>query len=151
MATVPQLTFPSLQDGASFRMPQETLQTRLQIADSATLARGAHSLRFGGELQRIDGEFRLGVFRQGRVELIEDFPTFDHTGDGRIDDNDLLFAVTLRSGKPDQSLNLPDSDNTHVAGLRAGRLERVEPPAAESRRCATRSTPTSTTRAVPTS
>ncbi len=117
LAVAPQLTFPSLQDGASFRMPQGTSQTRLQVANSATLVRGAHNIRVGGELHRVDGEFRLGVFQQGRVELVEDFPTFDHTGDGRIDDNDLLFAVTLRSGKPDQALNLPDSDNTHVAGF----------------------------------
>jgi hypothetical protein len=117
VALVPQLTFPSIQDGASFRMPQETLQRRLQLSDSATLARGAHSIRFGGEWQHIAGEFRLGVFRQGRVELVEDFPNFDHNGDGRIDDNDLLFAVTLRSGKPDQNLNLPDSNSTHLAGF----------------------------------
>ena len=114
-AVQPQLTFPSLVDGASFRMPQETRQTRTQVANNTALALGAHSVRFGGELQRIDGEFGLGVFQQGRVELVQDFPNFDHTGDGRIDDNDLLFAVTLRSGKPDQALNLPDSDNTHVA------------------------------------
>ena len=116
-AIAPQLTFPSLIDGASFRMPQETLQTRWQVANTSTLARGNHSLRFGGEVQRIDGEFRLGVFQQGRVELVQDFPSFDHTGDGRIDDNDLLFAVTLRSGKPDQALILPDSDNTHYAAF----------------------------------
>jgi outer membrane receptor protein involved in Fe transport len=117
VATAPQLTFPSLQDGASFRMPQDTRHTRLQIGDNATVLRGAHSLRFGGELQRVDSQIGLGVFRQGRVELVQDFPTFDHTGDGRIDDNDLLFAVTLRSGKPDQSLVLPDTDNTHIAGF----------------------------------
>ena len=57
------------------------------------------------------------MFQQGRIELVEDFPTFDHTGDGRIDDNDLLFAVTLRSGKPTQSLELPDTNNTHLAGF----------------------------------
>ena len=117
VASAPQLTFPSVQDGASFRMPQRTTQTRLQFSDSATLVRGAHSLRVGGELQQIYGEFTLGVFQQGRIELVEDFPTFDHTGDGRIDDNDLLFAVTLRSGKPTQSLDLPDSNNTHLAGF----------------------------------
>src|SRR5262249_6613235 len=71
----------------------------------------------GGELQKIYGEFDLGVFQQGRIELVEDFPTFDHTGDGKIDDNDLLFAVTLRSGKPTQSLDLPDSNNTHLSGF----------------------------------
>ena len=117
VSTAPQLTFPSLIDGASFRMPQETLQTRWQFANTSTLAAGNHSVRFGGEVQRIDGEFRLGVFQQGRVELVQDFPSFDHTGDGRIDDNDLLFAVTLRSGKPNQALILPDSDNTHYAAF----------------------------------
>ena len=79
--------------------------------------RGAHSLRFGGEFHQVNAGFSLGVFRQGRVELVEDFPTFDRNGDGRVDDNDLLFAVTLRSGKPDQNLELPDSNNTHVAGF----------------------------------
>ena len=117
VASLPQYTFPSVQDGASFRMPQETLQRRLQVSDSATLSRGAHLLKFGGELQRIDGEFRLGVFRQGRVELVEDFPNFDHNGDGRVDENDLLFAVTLRSGKSDQDLHLPDSDTAHLSGF----------------------------------
>ena len=117
VTTAPQLTFPSIQDGASFRMPQETRQTRLQITDSATLVRGAHSFRFGGEVQRVDAEFRLGVFQQGRIEFIHDFATFDHNGDGVINDNDLLFSVTLRSGKPDQALIQPDADNTHVAGF----------------------------------
>ena len=39
------------------------------------------------------------------LEFVEDFPSFDHNGDGRIDDNDLLFAVTLRSGKPEVALH----------------------------------------------
>jgi outer membrane receptor protein involved in Fe transport len=117
IASAPQLTFPSIQDGASFRMPQETKQTRFQISDTATWVRGAHTLKVGGELQRIDAEFGLGVFREGRIELVQDFPSFDHTGDGRIDDNDLLFAVTLRSGKPDQDLLIPDADNVHVAAF----------------------------------
>ena len=117
VATLPQWTFPSIQDGASFRMPQETRQTRYQVADAASMLRGSHSVKFGGEVQRVAGEFRLGVFRQGRVELIEDFPAFDRNGDGRVDDNDLLFAVTLRSGNPDQDLFLPDSSSTHIAGF----------------------------------
>ncbi|HEX5109747.1 MAG TPA: TonB-dependent receptor [Vicinamibacterales bacterium] len=113
----PQLTFPSLVDGASFRMPQETLQTRLQIVDSATRVRGAHTIRLGGEIHRVDAEFRLGVFQQGRIELVQDFPDSDHNGDGRVDDDDLLFAVTLRSGKPDEALIQPDADNVHLAGF----------------------------------
>ena len=42
-------------------------------------------------------------------------PTFDHNGDGRVDDGDLLFAVTLRSGKPDQALVIADADNNYLA------------------------------------
>jgi len=115
IASGPQLTFPSIQDGSSFRVPQGTTQQRLQVADTVSLVRGAHGLRAGGEWQRVDSLFDLGVFREGRVELIEDFATFDHNGDGRVDDGDLLFEVTLRSGKPDQALVLPDADNDHVA------------------------------------
>ena len=111
----PQLTFPSIQDGTSFRVPQGTTQSRFQIADSLTLVRNAHTIRAGGEWQRVSGLFDLGVFQDGRIELVEDFATFDHNGDGRVDDNDLLFAVTLRSGKPDEALVIPDANNHHVA------------------------------------
>jgi hypothetical protein len=115
VARGPQLTFPSIQDGTSFRVPQGTTQNRFQIADTVTLVSGAHTIRAGGEWQKVDALFDLGVFQDGRIELVEDFATFDHNGDGRVDDNDLLFAVTLRSGKPDQALVIPDADNNHVA------------------------------------
>ena len=115
VATGPQLTFPSIQDGVSFRVPQETKMNRLQFADTLSLVRGSHTLKFGGEFQRIDAGFDLGVFQQGRIELVQDFADFDHNGDGKVDDNDLLFAVTLRSSKPTQSLFLPNTDNNHVA------------------------------------
>jgi hypothetical protein len=110
-----QLTFPSIQDGSSFRVPQGTTQRRFQIANTLSLARGAHQWRFGGQLQRVDAAFDLGVFRDGRVELVEDFAAFDRNGDGVTNDDDLLFAVTLRSGKPNQDLEIPDADNVHVA------------------------------------
>ena len=48
----------------------------------------------------MDTTFDLGVFQAGRIELVENFADFDHNGDGRVDDDDLLFAVTLRSGIP---------------------------------------------------
>ncbi|HVF44606.1 MAG TPA: TonB-dependent receptor [Pyrinomonadaceae bacterium] len=111
----PQLTFPSIQDGASFRVPQATTQRRYQLSDDFTAIRGNHTLAFGGEFQRVLSAFDLGVFRQGRVELIEDFPDFDRNGDGRVDDNDLLFAVTLRSAFPERPLRIPDANNSHVA------------------------------------
>jgi hypothetical protein len=112
-----QLTFPSIQAGSSFRVPQGTRQQRWQFSDSFSLVRGRHQWKAGGQLQRVDAHFDLGVFRDGRVELVEDFPAFDRNGDGRVDDDDLLFAVTLRSGHPDQDLVIPDADNVHLAGF----------------------------------
>ena len=113
----PQLTFPSLQDGASFRVPQATKQRRLQFGDTLTMIRGHHTLNFGGEWQNVHSGFNLGVFQQGRIELIEDFPDFDRNGDGRVDDNDLLFAVTLRSGVPTRPLIIPDANNNYIAAF----------------------------------
>jgi hypothetical protein len=111
----PQLTFPSLQDGASFRVPQETTQNRLQFSDTLSWTAGRHRLNFGGELQLIDAAFLLEVFQQGRIELVEDFAPFDRNSDGNVNDDDLLFAVTLRSAFPTRPLDLPDADNTHLA------------------------------------
>jgi hypothetical protein len=110
-----QLTFPSIQAGTSFRVPQGTQQTRWQFSNALSLVRGNHQWKFGGQLQRVDAGFELGVFRDGRIELVEDFASFDRNGDGLVDDNDLLFAVTLRSGKPEQDLLIPDADNVYVA------------------------------------
>ena len=112
-----QLTFPSIQAGSSFRVPQGTTQARWQFANTLTLSRGPHQWKFGGQVQRVDAAFDLGVFRDGRIELVEDFPAFDRNGDGRVDDDDLLFEVTLRSGKPDQDLVIPDADNVYIAGF----------------------------------
>ena len=113
----PQLTFPSIQDGASFRVPQQTKQRRFQFSDTFTLIRGNHSIYLGGEIQYVQSDLDLKVFQQGRIELIEDFPDFDRNLDGRVDDNDLLFAVTLRSGFPERSLLLPDTNSTYFAGF----------------------------------
>src|SRR5882672_864031 len=113
----PQLTFPSIQDGASFRVPQGTKQRRLQFGDAFSMVRGSHTLNLGGEIQRVDADFDLRVFQTGRIEMIEDFPDFDRNGDGRVDDNDLLFAVTLRSGKPTEPLLIPNADSTYLSGF----------------------------------
>jgi carboxypeptidase family protein/TonB-dependent receptor-like protein len=115
LTTGPQLTFPSILDGVSFRIPQATKVNRLQFSDAVSLIRGAHTFKFGGDAQRVDSLFDLGVFKQGRIEFVQDFAQSDFNGDGRVDDNDLLFAVTLRSSKPTQNLFLPDDDNNHFA------------------------------------
>jgi hypothetical protein len=115
LTTGPQLTFPSILDGVSFRIPQGTKVNRLQFSDALSIIRGKHTFKFGGAAQRVDSLFDLGVFQQGRVEFVQDFAQADFNGDGRVDDNDLLFAVTLRSSRPDRALLLPDDDNNHFA------------------------------------
>ncbi len=99
-SNTPQITYPDLDDGATYRVPQQTLQFRLQGDDTVTWSRRNHTLSFGGEVQSIDADFNLGVFQQGNIQTVEDFPDFDRNGDGKVDDNDLLFAVALRSSTP---------------------------------------------------
>lgn len=82
-----------------------------------TWVRGNHTLSFGGDLQWVNGYFYLGVFQQGSIQAVEDFPDFDRNGDGKVDDNDLLFAVALRSSTPDRPLVLPENGNYHLAGF----------------------------------
>lgn len=115
VSTGVQYTFPSILDGSSFRVPQGTKQNRLQFADKLTAVYGNHALKFGGEFQQVHSNLFLGVFRQGRIEFVQDFANADRNGDGRIDDNDLLFAVTLRSAFPDRDLTLPDVNNNYFA------------------------------------
>lgn len=110
-----QFTFPSILDGSSFRVPQGTKQNRLQFSNVLSVIAGNHSLKFGGEFQRIDSSISLGVFQQGRIEFVQDFADFDRNNDGLINDDDLLFAVTLRSQFPDRDLALDNVDNNYFA------------------------------------
>ncbi len=111
----PQITFPDLDDGATYRIPQGTKQIRLQGDDVVTWSHLKQTWSFGAQVQSIAAAFYLPVFIQGNIQTVEDFPDFDRNGDGRVDDNDLLFAVGLRSSTPDTPLNLPNNDNYHIA------------------------------------
>ena len=112
----PEYDFPSIAGGATYDAPQGTTQRRFQWDEALDWTHGKHNFHFGGEFQRIDAGFRLGVFRGGAVEFIQDFADQDRNGDGLIDDNDLLFAVAIRSGNPTQTLIIPNADNNYVAG-----------------------------------
>jgi outer membrane receptor protein involved in Fe transport len=111
----PQISFPSFQDGASFRVPQGTRQFRLQFGDALTWTKGAHILNFGADIQRVDADFDLGVFQQGMVVAVENFPDFDRNGDGVVNDNDMLFAIGLRSSNNTQSVLIPNARNWYSA------------------------------------
>jgi Carboxypeptidase regulatory-like domain/TonB dependent receptor-like, beta-barrel len=110
-----QRTYPSILDGASFRVPQATIQRRLQAADAVSFLRGNHSFKVGAEAQKVSGDLDLGVFREGRIEFVQDFAQFDLNHDGVVDDDDLLFAVTLRSATPERNLTVGHNDNTYLA------------------------------------
>jgi hypothetical protein len=112
----PELDFPSIAGGASYRVPQQTHQRRLQWDEGIDWTRGKHNLHFGGQFQRVGADFLLGVFKSGAVEFIQNFPNFDHNGDGVINDQDLLFAVAIRSGNPTQNLIIADADNNYISG-----------------------------------
>ena len=112
----PELDFPSLADGSSYRVPQQTRQKRSQFADNLDWIRGRHNLHFGGEFQRIGADFNLGVFQSGAIEFVQNFADQDRNGDGVVDDKDLLFAVAIRSGIPQTALVIPDADNNYTVG-----------------------------------
>ena len=112
----PELDFPSLADGSSYRVPQQTRQKRSQFADNLDWIRGRHNFHFGGEFQRIGADFNLGVFQSGAIEFVQNFADQDRNGDGVVDDKDLLFAVAIRSGIPQTALVIPDADNNYTVG-----------------------------------
>jgi len=111
----PELDFPSLADGSSYRVPQQTRQKRSQFDDNVDWTRGRHNFHFGGEFQRIGADFKLGVFQSGVIEFTQDFADQDRNGDGVINDDDLLFAVAIRSGIPATPLVIPNADNNYTA------------------------------------
>jgi len=116
IAAAPELDFPSLADGSSYRVPQQTRQKRSQFDDNLDWTRGRHNFHFGGEFQRVGADFNLGVFQSGVIEFVQDFANQDRNGDGVINDQDLLFAVAIRSGIPATSLVIPNADNNYTAG-----------------------------------
>ena len=61
VVNAPQLDLPSLQEGASFRVPQQTKQNRLQFSDTVDWSRGKHNFKFGAEVQHVAADFYLGV------------------------------------------------------------------------------------------
>lgn len=117
VSAAPQISFPDLDDGATYRVPQQTRQFRLQGDDLVSWSRHNHALSFGAEIQSVDADFNLGVFQQGNLQAVEDFPDFDRNKDGVVNDDDLLFAVALRSSTPQRALVLPNNDNYHLAGF----------------------------------
>ena len=146
----PQLTFPSLQDGASFRMPQETQQTRFEISDTRQHGpRCPTALRVRWRLpadRRRVQPWRVPAGARGGWSRT--FPRSTTRETAASTTTTCCLPSRCAAANPTSHCLIPDADNVHLAGFVqddwtvSNRLQTF------SEGCGTRWTPTLTTSAT---
>src|SRR5713226_3454503 len=124
-----EIRFPTLQDGANFRIPQSTKFNRYQIRDTLSWVRGAHTFRFGGEGQHLNTFALFDLFGSGSVFTTENFAgdvcrqalvavsLCDRNQDGVVDDRDLPIALALKSAAPTRPPVVPFYPNAYFGAF----------------------------------
>jgi hypothetical protein len=124
-----EIRFPSLQDGANFRVPQSTKFNRYQIRDSLSWVAGNHTLIFGAEWQHLSTYALFDLYGSGSIYTTANFAgdpcvaaglpilQCDHNGDGVVDDLDLPIALALQSAAPSRPPIVPFYPNSYFGAF----------------------------------
>src|SRR5258707_2344475 len=117
-----EIRFPSVQDGANYRIPQRTRLARDQLRDTFYWSLGRHNMSFGGEYQYYGSDILFDLFGSGSVFTTGDFPTQNlFTGTPcsaatPCNDTDIPIAIALKSGAAVRPPTAPYEHN-HYLGL----------------------------------
>src|SRR5258706_8257182 len=125
LATGNEIRFPSLQDGANYRIPQSTKFSRYQVSDRLSWSIRNHTLSFGGEYQHLNTYALFDLYGSGSAFTTSDFggsvcvqaqiavSNCDRNQDGVVDDLDIPIAIALKSAAPSRPPIVPFYPNSY--------------------------------------
>lgn len=113
-----EIRFPRLQDGANFRIPQQTRMDRPQIRDSFAWTRAKHTLLFGSEFQNFGSDILFDLFGSGTIVTTENFATQNRRlgtscSLNPCDDRDVPIAAVVRSTAAVRPPTAPDDRSSY--------------------------------------